>query len=208
MQDDPIATDKVAQDAPKRPVLTMPADAAQALTEAISAAKVVLEYGSGGSTVLAAEATGKTVFSVESDAAWLAKMQEYFAAFPPLSTVHMHHGDIGATKAWGHPANTDSFRKWPDYAGKIWTEPHFVQPDLVLIDGRFRVACFLATQFMTKAPVTVLFDDYIDRPNYHFVEQFTKPSAMIGRMARFELKPKAIPAKKLLLVMQYFLQPA
>lgn len=195
-------------EAPKRPLLTMPDDAAQALTAAIAAAKVILEYGSGGSTVLAAEATGKTVFSVESDAAWLAKMQAYFAANPPVSAVHMHHGDIGPTKAWGHPANAEEFRKWPDYAGKIWTEPHFVQPDLVLIDGRFRVACFLATQFMTKAPVTVLFDDYIDRPIYHVVEEFTPLTAMIGRMARFDVKPMAMPPEKLLWVMQYFLQPA
>ncbi len=193
---------------PERPELTMPKDAAFALIDAIDQANVILEYGSGGSTVLVAETAGKTLFSVESDAAWLAKMQDYFAAFPPEATLHFHHGDIGPTKAWGHPANIENFRQWPDYAAKIWSEPNFIQPDLVLIDGRFRVACFLATLFFTKAPVTVLMDDYIDRPVYHGVEKFAKPSAITGRMARFDITPAPIPADKLAWILQQFLQPA
>jgi hypothetical protein len=192
---------------PERPVLTMPPEEQAALRDHIAAAAVFLEYGSGGSTVLAAESPGKTVFSVESDAAWLAKMQAYFAANPPRAALHMHHGDIGPTKAWGHPKSDETFRQWPGYALDIWQTPAFVQPNLVLIDGRFRVACFLATLFCTTAPVTVLFDDYQDRKTYHKIEELVPLAARYGRMARFDVTPMAIPPQRLSWVIGQFITP-
>ncbi len=189
-----------------RPELTLPPDEAQALATAFAQAKVILEYGSGGSTVLAAEMAGKTVFSVESDAAWLDKMRAYFTAHPPVANLHLHHGDIGPTKDWGHPLDDDDFRRWPDYPTKIWRMKSFVPPDLVLIDGRFRVACFLTTLFSITAPTRVLFDDYLDRPLYHSVEDFAMPSAYFGRMAQFDLVPTTLPAQKLGWIVQRFFQ--
>ena len=189
-----------------RPELTLPLVEAQALHEAFAQAKVILEYGSGGSTVLAAEMAGKTVFSVESDAVWLEKMRAYFAAHPPAAKLHLHHGDIGPTKDWGHPLDDDDFRKWPDYPTKIWRTKGFVQPDLVLIDGRFRVACFLTTLFSITRPTRVLFDDYLDRPVYQAAQDFAAPNAYFGRMAQFDLVPTSIPPQKLGWIVQRFFQ--
>jgi len=190
-----------------RPELTLPEAEAAAYRAALAPARVVLEYGSGGSTVLAAEQAGKTVFSVESDADFLSQLRGYFAAHPPAATLHLHHGDIGPTKSWGHPLDDDDFRAWPDYPTGIWALPHFAAPDLVLIDGRFRAACFLTVLFQTPAPVTVLFDDYLDRDTYRAVEKYAAPSAYHGRMARFDLRPMAIPARDLGWIISKFLQP-
>lgn len=169
-------------------------------------AQVILEYGSGGSTVIAAELPGKTIFSVESDVKWLGGMQSYFAANPPASLPLMHHGKIGRTKAWGFPQSEEHFRKWPGYPLSIWDLPEFVHPDVVLIDGRFRAACFLTTLFLCTRPLTLLWDDYIDRPAYHEVESLLKPVEMIGRMARFDVVPMPIPADRLLWVIQTYLR--
>ncbi len=179
------------------PELTLPQAEANALRSALAQASVVLEYGAGGSTVLAAEMADKTVFSVESDAAFLAQMQGYFAKNPPLANLHLHHGDIGPTRDWGHPVDDSQFRKWPDYPNSVWARPDFMHPDLVLIDGRFRVACMLTVMFKITRPVTVLFDDYLDRNAYHSIEDLIRPTAMIGRMARFDVTPTTIPADRL-----------
>lgn len=179
------------------PELTMPAAEAAHLRAAYARAGVILEYGSGGSTVIGAEMPGKTVFSVESDAAWLEAMRGYFGAHPPKATVHLHHGDIGPTKKWGHPEGESEFRLWPNYPNSVWERADFQQPDLVLIDGRFRAACFLTTLFRATAPVTVLFDDYINRKSYHAVEDLIRPKAMIGRMAQFDLTPMTLPPERL-----------
>lgn len=179
------------------PKLTMPKPEATHLRAAYAQAGVILEYGSGGSTVIAAELAGKTVFSVESDPKWLADMVAYFAAHPPAATLHLHHGDIGPAKEWGYPVSDSSFRLWHNYPNSVWDRADFQHPDLVLIDGRFRMACFLTTLFRATSPVTVLFDDYLDRKSYHKIEDLVRPVAMIGRMAQFDLTPMIIPPARL-----------
>lgn len=182
---------------PARPVLTLPPAEAEAVRSAYKRAKVILEYGSGGSTALAAEMPGKAIFSVESDRDWLAGMERWFAANPPAAEVILHHGDIGPTREWGHPASEASFRRWPLYPVSVWDRSDFRHPDVVLIDGRFRAACFLTTLFRITRPVTVLWDDYTDRPAYHEMEEFSPRTGTIGRMAIFQLDPASIPAAKL-----------
>ncbi|MDZ4395964.1 hypothetical protein, partial [Cypionkella sp.] len=175
----------MTQTAITRPVLTLPADEEAAVRQHYGRARVILEYGSGGSTVIAAELPGKRIFSVESDVKWLAGMQSYFDTNKTASPVVMHHGKVGRTKAWGFPQSEEHFRKWPRYPLSVWDLPEFVHPNVVLIDGRFRAACFLSVLFKITQPTTVLWDDYIDRPAYHEVEALAKPVEMIGRMARF-----------------------
>jgi hypothetical protein len=193
---------------PSRPDLTLPKDAAAALGAAYAQAGVILEYGSGGSTVLAAEMPDKAIFSVESDAAWVVMMQSWFTANPPASPPHLHYADIGPTRDWGHPVDETAFRRWPGYALSVWDRPDFRHPDVVLVDGRFRVACLLTTAFRINRPVTVLFDDYAGRRHYHGVEELLRPTALIGRMARFDLVPHPVPADRLGWIMNYFTRTA
>ncbi len=173
--------------------LTLPDDAAAALRDACAGARVVLEYGSGGSTFLALEAGVGFVASVESDAQWAADIGAALSARFADDRFLVHHADIGPTKAWGQPADRSGFRRYPLYATEIWDHPRFRHPDVVLIDGRFRVACFLTTMIRCTRPVTVLFDDYIDRESYHWIEELVPVDSMAGRMARFTVTPRALP---------------
>jgi hypothetical protein len=173
------------------PALTLPAAEAAALRAAYETATVILEYGSGGSTALAAAMPGKTVFSVESDAAWALGLRDWFTANPPAATVTIHHADVGETGKWGMPANNLGWARFHHYPLQVWDLPGFQHPDVVLIDGRFRAACFLTTAYRITRPVTVLWDDYAERASYHEVERLVKPAQMIGRMARFDLTPQA-----------------
>ena len=190
----------------ERPVLTLPEAEAETLAAAYRGAKVVLEYGSGGSTVLGTD-MGKTVLSVESDAKWCARMQAWFDSHPAKGKLVLHHAHIGPTKQWGMPVGAAAFRKFPDYALSIWDHPAFEHPDVVLIDGRFRPACLLATAFRITRPVTVLFDDYAERPGYHGIEEMFRPTARHGRMAEFHITPTAFPVERLSWVMGWFLRP-
>lgn len=191
----------------ERPELTLPETEAAAVRALYQGAQTILEYGSGGSTVLAAEMPGKTVFSVESDRKWIAMMERWFAANPPVATLTLHHGDIGATKAWGAPADDTQFRRWPSYPISVWDRPDFVHPDVVLIDGRFRAACFLTTLFRITRPVRLLWDDYTGRESYHAMEAFVPLVRSHGRMAEFHLDPTAIPPEKLGLILTTYLRP-
>lgn len=193
---------------PERPELTLRPVVAAAVREAYAGAETILEYGAGGSTVLAAELPGKVVFTVESDAEWMARLEGWFDAHPPAARLTLHHADIGPTRDWGHPLDESAVKRWPGYALSVWDRKDFEHPDVVLIDGRFRVACLLATAFRISRPVTVLFDDYAPRRHYHSVEAMLRPVAMIGRMARFELAPQPVPADRLGWIIPYFLRSA
>ena len=188
----------------ERPKLTFPPDEAAWVEEVYDAARVILEYGSGGSTVLAGEKLGCRVFSVESDKNWCENLERWFEENPPLADVRLHHADIGKTKAWGNPVNEKHWRKFANYPISVWDRDDFAQPDVVLIDGRFRAACFLTVMLRTNSPATVLFDDYKNRPNYHVVEDYVKPAEMRGRMARFEVQPRSFPTEDMAKIFEIF----
>ena len=95
-----------------------------------------------------------------------------FGRFHPL------HCDVGPTKQWGYPDFTkadfthDRGTQFLLAAWKPWSilRAQKINPDFVLIDGRWRVPSFLAAVVNCQAPLKVLFDDYLERKHYHVVE--------------------------------------
>lgn len=144
-----------------------------------------LEYGTGGSTFLAADLCVPLSICVESDANWLAVLSRHLEG--EAGDRILIHGDIGPTIAWGQPANDRQWRKWRLYPLGAWDicRERSLSPDLVLIDGRFRVACLYATLLNGASGTRILFDDYIDRPHYHRVEAFLPVEATHDRAAEF-----------------------
>lgn len=164
----------------------MPDVAVSALSERLKSAKCYLEYGSGGSTVLAADLDVPRIISVDTNAEWFDKVRASIGAGygGELETFYV---DIGPTKKWGYPASNSSFQKWPKYFFEPWRHirDSGLTPDLVLIDGRFRVSCFLASLVYAEVGTTLLFDDYTNRKHYHAVERLLKPINHYDRMAEF-----------------------
>lgn len=180
------------------PTVSMPAEE-RALVEATYAAHdVILEYGSGGSTMLAASQDHSLIMAVESDRAWADNLRAVIARDHPAAKVHIHWSDIGPTGKWGRPVGASGWARYHRYPLDVWDQPWFRQPDLVLIDGRFRVGCLLAVMARATRPVTVLFDDYANRPHYvSVVETFVRPVQVVGRMARFQITPGPLPPDRL-----------
>jgi hypothetical protein len=193
-----------------RPHLTLPASEAEHLAKTYAAADVILEYGAGGSTVLAAEMRDKHVFAVESDPDWARMMQDWFAQNPPASGSHAEviWSDIGPTKEWGFPRNRQGAQRYARYPLAVWDRPDFVQPDVVLVDGRFRKGCAMAAALRTARPVTLLFDDYVPRRHYHGVEAFLgPPRKTIGRMVEFRVDPMTLRSDALLTIIEMMTRP-
>jgi len=134
-------------------------------------------------------------------------MQAWFDDCPGLSMPTVIHADVGTTGEWGMPESDKRWRAFPKYPLEVWSFEGFQQPDVVLVDGRFRVGCLLATLFRTQNPVELYFDDYAGRELYHVVETFVKPTEIRGRMARFDIKPTPIPSDRLLDVIQLMSRP-
>lgn len=187
-----------------RPILTFPEEVSDWVRAFYERAETILEYGSGGSTVMASEMSGKTIFSVESDPAWCRNMEAYFEQTGSVSKVTMHYANIGPVGKWGRPSSDRHWARFHRYPNSVWDRADFVAPDIVLVDGRFRVGCVLATLLRTEKPVTLLFDDYVDRPFYHRVEKYVEPVEVKGRMARFDIVPTPLAKHHLTEVLTLF----
>lgn len=135
---------------------------------------------------MALEAGVPSIHSVDSDKGLLEALLR--KSEKSASKLHAYHGDLGMSGDWGFPLNNESSEKWPLYSAGVWATllRENARPDLILIDGRFRVACFLASCWFAKEGTVILFDDYQDRPHYHVVERHIKPSLQVGRMALFK----------------------
>lgn len=190
---------------PEGPDLTFPLDVALWVRDHYDVSSTILEYGSGGSTAMAAQMVGKTVFSVENAQPWHDAMAVWFSENPPTSDIRLHFENVGKTGKWGWPVVENKWHKYPRYSLSVWQRADFIHPDLVLIDGRFRVGCFLATLFSITKPVTVLFDDYVGRERkYDICESFSPIVETRGRMAKFHLNPTQIDTTRLLDVVTAF----
>lgn len=189
---------------PDAPVLTLPPEEAAIVRQCYASARVILEYGSGGSTLLASGDKDKTIFSVESDAEWSANLAEFFVSHPPAAKVILHTVNVGPTGSWGRPLNEKAWKRYYNYPLSVWDRPDFVEPDLILIDGRFRAACFVAAALRISRPTLLLWDDYTNRKAYHEVERWILPTSIHGRMARFDLAPMVLEGKDLSWVLKQF----
>lgn len=185
----------------------MPDGEAAHLRAAYGAADVILEFGVGGSTAMAAEIVGKTIASVETDQFWVDALNEWFEHNPAKSKPDIIWANIGPTKAWGRPKTENHWKDYAKYPLEIWSLEGLPNPDVVLVDGRFRAGCILATAFQIRKPTRVLVDDYEHRTSYHAVEKIVGAPRLIGRMAEFEIIPTPIPASHLLEIITLMQDP-
>lgn len=182
------------------------AECCQYLLEQYKNADLIVEYGSGRSTCDAA-AAGKTVVAVESSAPWLVNVMAFCAEHALPGRVVPLWADIGPTKDWGYPIDESMWKQWHRYPVLPWEycHEHRLSPDVVLIDGRFRVACFLATCMAVAKATTVMFDDFVGRPHYHTVlEMFPDVEYVGNRMAVFKVVPGVVDSACLLKNLKFF----
>tara|TARA_B100001057_G_C22856175_1_gene952747 strand:+ start:24 stop:680 length:657 start_codon:yes stop_codon:yes gene_type:complete len=143
------------------------------------------EYGVGKSTIFAVEHSNSQIISVDTSKEWINKVDTETLNLPNYKNLKMIHIDVGELEPYGHPKNYLQSNNFSKYFKSIWELE--IKPDFVLIDGRFRVACFLTCLKFGNIGTKILFDDYMDRERYHIVEQFEKPIVTNARQALFEI---------------------
>lgn len=174
--------------------------------KALSEAKSYFEFGSGGSTVWAVRA-GLTVKGVESDASWVNALKQQLGEHCQVEAV-----DIGPTREWGYPISSEHSHKFANYSHAIKT--HDYPFDLILVDGRFRVACTATTiqhildHHRSPEDARIFIHDFWDRPAYHLVLDFLDTLERVDTAGVFKLKPGIKRADVEQMLKQYVLQPA
>lgn len=174
----------------------------------LSRAQNYLEFGAGGSTEFALRHINiQHIHSVESMDAWIKKLSERedVASNMRSGRLNLVSAGIGPTKDLGFPQDNSTMSLWPRYSSTsaLQGEKDGTKFDLILVDGRFRVACFLrALQRINPADVetTHLLIHDVGEPLYHGtyseVLEFADKVDQVGTLAHYK-KKKHVDERKL-----------
>lgn len=165
--------------------------AEQALLRALAAeAEVVVEFGCGGSTLLLLAACPGRLVTVENDAAWLSRL----AARPLCAAAHEAnrwiplHVDQGPLAPWGWPRDPERQRDGAAYVNAPWEAAP--RPDLVLVDGRYRLACTFTALARVGVGGRVALHDFWSRPHYRPALEDAELEATSGNLVVLRRRDK------------------
>ena len=146
------------------------------------------EYGCGKSTEYVYKYSNCNIYSVDTDQNWVRKTQKLTNGKID-NRLNIDWIDVGNVEKWGYPITYAKRKYFFNYATNFYKKS--CRPDVVLIDGRLRVFCFLTTLKYAPIGTKIIFDDYTNRPLYHVSEEFSPVIDKCGRQALFEVNSKA-----------------
>jgi hypothetical protein len=159
----------------------------------LSHAQTYLEYGAGGSTIIATR-RAKCVVTVETDQRFLEAVSKRVASVGGQAEYYPVPVDIGLTGKWGRPVipfkSPGRLASWRQYSAAPWKLLADLGrvPDMVFIDGRFRVASVLQS-FISLPDQTncrFLLDDFLGRgETYGAVLEFAEDVVLYDRTLAF-----------------------
>ena len=149
---------------------------------------IYFEYGVGDSTIWVLDNTSSRIISVDTDKKWINKVD----ISKNKKRIDINWINLGEVENWGRPKNYEYRKHFIDYISCVWNFK--LKADVILIDGRFRVASFLFSLINAKEGSIIIFDDYMNRPNYHVVEELIEVYEDFGRQAVFKV-PKVFNKK-------------
>lgn len=105
-------------------------------SKVVNDSKEYFEYGSGGSTLYVYNNTEAKINSIDSSKKWIEKVLSLISNKGRVKIKYVFIGKLGN---WGKPVNGLFKIFWPNYSKSIFELAK--NPDVIFIDGRFRVAC-------------------------------------------------------------------
>lgn len=159
--------------------------------QTIQDATYYLEFGMGGSTLCALQKSRANIYSVESDPVWINQMRKYLIVKRlENKRLTLHHGDIGPVREWGNPRSDNTKALFSNYSSTIFKRVDATKLDVVLIDGRFRVACALNTILKCSGNpyLKIMIHDFWGREIYHPVLSYLDVVTRVDTLGVFSIK--------------------
>ena len=163
----------------------------------ISKATNYFESGCGGSTMIACKAGSAElrVTSIDSSKEWIGTVlnSTHVAEKSAKKLLNMIPIDLGPIGAWGFPkdVSAESKSNWYKYSKAISATGE--KYDLVLVDGRFRVACLIEA-YLSNPQASVLIHDFLEPGHHHAYKILLEVSEVVARahsLVALRRKPNA-----------------
>ena len=185
--------------------VAMSAPEAELLSSLLERASVYLEFGSGGSTAMAARSDVQ-IYSVEADVRWIEKLRRE----PVISQAEADQrlefvfADIGEIGAFSMPKIREPAAQWSTYYFDVWSKLK-AQPDLILVDGRFRVACAAASLLACPQALVAIHDfgtDDVRRAGYARIHEIAETVEQVERLIVLRRRKDVVPLAAMALMAQ------
>jgi hypothetical protein len=169
----------------------MPAEEREYLESQYLDASVILEFGAGGSTLFAIK-NNKRIISVESDKKFYEYLLLHIKKSYSIKNSQILLAKTGYTGRYGMPIffpfSPRIVEKGLSYVLTGYSQFDEFSPDLIFVDGRWRVACCLYALISGFGSSRLLLDDYEgDRSYKLLIEKYFNVHSF-GRIA--SLTPK------------------
>jgi hypothetical protein len=168
-------------------------EATQLFLQLIKSAAIYVEYGAGGTTVQAAKIPNLEIISVEHDFRFAKSVEKLIKLTGGnIASLNQSTVDIGATGKYGRPLfycrnSCSRITKFRNYVNAPYGESsreHAVNASIVMVDGRFRVACVLKTLLENKNKnLKIIVDDFVGRDCYNVLKDISVVEKVVGTMA-------------------------
>lgn len=178
----------------------MTSEEIQFFRQELSKADAYLEFGVGGSSAVASTYPNLQCYKgIDSSKDWIEQVskEDTIAKLFEKGIAELKYVDIGKTGRLGYPVDNTTFTLWPKYSNEGFAKCHArANHRLVLLDGRFRVACFcklLLAMDQEEASKTHMLIHNYRWEAYHVIEEFADLIEMHGGLALLQKKSNADP---------------
>ena len=133
---------------------------------------IYFEYGSGGSTYQAnLRPNIQKIYTVESDKTWMNKLN---SSINNTKITYIYNEMGTKPNTWGYPSKSCDKLNLINYSHHIrnLSVEERSKINLVMVDGRFRVACCLKCFNVITDGCYIAFDDLLNRKKYHIVLKY------------------------------------
>lgn len=131
--------------------------------------ETVFEFGVGEPSLIAALCNVPQLISVDGDKAKIDAVSSNTIWRSTTTNHSSRHIDMGPLGEWGYPLDL-SHPGIKHYQQALSLSPF--KPDVVLVDGRFRVACALSLLGFITRDTLVVVHDYTSSRGYSMIERY------------------------------------
>ncbi|MFA7617125.1 MAG: hypothetical protein WBF83_08000 [Moheibacter sp.] len=153
--------------------------------------KNYLEFGLGGSTIFTVLHSDANITSVDTNKEWINFMKGYrLIREESDKRLRVVFINIGETKSWGFPVDETDSKNFYKFSSEIFELTDASVYDLILVDGRFRVACALQSVLncQNNKDLKILIHDYSFRDEYKIVEKYLDNIESVNSLYVFKVK--------------------
>lgn len=157
----------------------------KAVMQQLNHTKVLLQYSCANYMQEACSKTNiKKVIAVESNK---LLSDEVYQSTVQKEKLHMVYANLGEVDALGLPASTAKFKNFHSYMVLPWAlaDKYMLTPDTIMINGPFKIACFLYSLICAQEGAVILFHDFFKNPAYEVVRNYCALEKRHGDIAEF-----------------------